>query len=131
MSDRHSKLIPVNEEANHQIVHGRRFGKADRAPHEPLDSGPQLDVFTLNSRRVLLANLMLRWVNMPCIRSPSVGVKARDPTGLQEVLQCKKDGILATSKDLRQHGPTRVIDGMPSPPRLRFLAHITPHLIAF
>ena len=56
---------------------------------------------------------MLRWVDMPFIRSPSVGVKSRDPKGLQEVLQCKKDGILATSKDIRQHGPTRVIDGMP------------------
>ena len=74
-------------------MHRGRFGKADRAPHEPLDSGPQIDVFTLNSLRVLLANLMLRWVDMPFIRSPSVGVKSRDPKGLQEVLQFKKDGI--------------------------------------
>jgi hypothetical protein len=33
-------------------MHRGRFGKADRAPHEPLDSGPQIDVFTLNSLRV-------------------------------------------------------------------------------
>jgi hypothetical protein len=28
VSEGHSKLIPINEEANHQIVHGRRLGKA-------------------------------------------------------------------------------------------------------
>src|SRR5262249_46091126 len=90
---------------------------------------PQIDVFTLNSLRVLLANLMLRWVDMPFIRSPSVGVKSRDPKGLQEVLQFKKDGILATSKDVGHAGPFRVFDGMPYPPRLRFLPHVAPHLI--
>ncbi len=113
MSDEEPKLIAIDEETNDQIVHRRRFGKADRATHETLDPCPQIDVFTLNSLRVLLANLMLRWVDMPFIRSPSVGVKSRDPKGLQEVLQFKKDGILATSKDIRQHGPTRVSDGMP------------------
>jgi hypothetical protein len=45
-------------------MHRGRFGKADRATHEPLDSSPQIDVFTLNSLRVLLANLMLHWVDM-------------------------------------------------------------------
>ena len=88
-----------------------RLGKADRAPHEPRDAGPQIAVFPRNALRVLLANLRRRWVDMPCIRSPSVGVQSRDPTGLQEVLQCKKDGSLATSKDRRQHGPTRVMLG--------------------
>ena len=38
-----SKFVTIDEEANHQIVHGRRFGKANGAPYEPLDPGPQID----------------------------------------------------------------------------------------
>jgi hypothetical protein len=44
-------------------------------------------------------------------------------------MECEKDFILSPPKDVRQHGATVVIDGMPQPPRLRFLADITPHLI--
>jgi hypothetical protein len=40
MSDEEPKLIAIDEEANHQIVHRRRFGKADRAMHQPLDPRP-------------------------------------------------------------------------------------------
>jgi hypothetical protein len=38
------KLVAIDEETNHQIVHGRRFGKADRAAHQTLNAGPQIDV---------------------------------------------------------------------------------------
>jgi hypothetical protein len=38
--DYHSKLVAIDEEANHQIVHGRRFRKANGATHETLDPGP-------------------------------------------------------------------------------------------
>ena len=43
ISDEESKLIAIDEEANHQIMHRGRFGKADRATHEPLDSSPERD----------------------------------------------------------------------------------------
>ena len=56
MSDGSPKLIAIDEEANHQIVHRRRFGKANRATYEPLDPGPQIDVFALDCLRVLLAD---------------------------------------------------------------------------
>ena len=86
MLDGYSKLIAIDEEADHQIVHRRRFGKANRATHEPLDPGPQIDVFTLDSLRVLLANVMLRWVDIPLVRPPSIGVKPRDTKRLQQSL---------------------------------------------
>src|SRR5262249_2077304 len=35
--DGYPKLVAIAEEANHQIVHGRRFSKANRTAHEPLD----------------------------------------------------------------------------------------------
>jgi hypothetical protein len=41
-------------------VHSRRFGKAERAAHKPLDPRPQIDMFAFNGLRVLLANGMLR-----------------------------------------------------------------------
>ena len=82
VSDEESKLIAIDEEANHQIMHRGCFGKADRATHEPLDAGRRL-MCLLNSLRVLLAHLMLRWVDMPFIRSPSVGIKARNTKWLQ------------------------------------------------
>ena len=39
-SEGSSKLIPIHEEANHQIVHLFRLGKANGATHEPLHPGP-------------------------------------------------------------------------------------------
>ena len=48
MSNEEPTLIAIDEEANHQIVHGRCFGKANRTTHETLDACPQVDVFTLD-----------------------------------------------------------------------------------
>jgi hypothetical protein len=65
LSDGSSKLIPIDEQPNHQIVHLFRLGKAQRATHEPLNLGPEIDVLALDFLRVLLAYVMLLWVNMP------------------------------------------------------------------
>ena len=40
MSDGEPKLITIDEEANDEIMHGRRFGKADGAAHEPFNPSP-------------------------------------------------------------------------------------------
>src|SRR5207245_2185431 len=40
LSDGSSKLILINEQPNHQIVHLFRLGKANGATHEPLNPGP-------------------------------------------------------------------------------------------
>jgi hypothetical protein len=44
---------------------GRRFGKAHRTTQETLDPRPQGQMLALDLRRMLLANLMLLWVDMP------------------------------------------------------------------
>ena len=54
MSDAESKLITIDEEANHEIVHRCRFRKANRATHEPLDAGAQIEVFVVDFLRALL-----------------------------------------------------------------------------
>jgi len=108
-----SKLVTIDEETNHQIVHRYRFGKANGAPYKPFDPGPQVNMFALDFLRVLLAHLMLRWVDVPLVRAPSIGVKASNTKRFQQGLELQKDGILPSPKDIRQHGPTMVIDGMP------------------
>jgi hypothetical protein len=75
VSDDHPKLVAIDKEADHQIVHGRRFGKANGATHEPLDAGAQIDVFALDFLRVLLAHLMLLGIEVPLVGPPAVGVK--------------------------------------------------------
>ena len=69
MSDRHSKLIPINEEANHQIVHGRRLGKTDCPAHQPLDPRAQVDVLALDLLGIFLPHCVLRGLKMPFVRA--------------------------------------------------------------
>jgi hypothetical protein len=40
LSEDSSKLIPIHEEPNHQIVHLFRLGKAHCTTYSPLDAGP-------------------------------------------------------------------------------------------
>src|SRR5499427_698879 len=78
MSDEEPKLIAIDEEANHQIVHGDRFGKANGTAHQPFDPGPHVDVLAFDFLRIRLSNVMLRWGDMPLVRPPSIGVKPCD-----------------------------------------------------
>src|SRR6266850_492662 len=75
LSDGSSKLIAIDEETNHQIMPGRRFGKANRATHETRDPGPQLERFALDVLRVLLANVMRLWLDVSFVSPPSTVVK--------------------------------------------------------
>src|SRR5215468_9452270 len=129
LSDGSSKLIPIDEQPNHQIVHLFRLGKAQRATHESLHPGPEIDVLALDFLRVLLAYVMLLGVDMPLVGAPAVRVKLRDAKGLQELLQLEEDGVFASSEHIRQHLPGVVINGVPEPARMRFRLHKTPHVV--
>ena len=48
MSDEEPKLIAIDEEANHQIVHGDRFRKVNGTTHKPFNPGPQIDVLAFD-----------------------------------------------------------------------------------
>jgi hypothetical protein len=52
MSDGSPKLVPIDEEPNHQIVHALRLGKTNRASHQPLDTCPQINMLALNPLHV-------------------------------------------------------------------------------
>jgi hypothetical protein len=47
MLDCHPKLVAIDEEPDHEIVHSRRLGKADRATDKPFNTRAQIDVFLL------------------------------------------------------------------------------------
>ena len=113
MSDGHSKLVPINEEANHQIVHGRRLGKADRATYEPFNPRAQIDVFALDFLRVCLPHRVLLCLHMPLIGSPAVSEIARDAKRLQQGFELHKDSILPSPKDRGKYYPTVMIDRVP------------------
>ena len=51
-----------------------------------------------------------------------VGVKARETKGLQQRFELQKDLILATPKDIGQDRTRVVIDRMPEPALVPFLA---------
>src|SRR5712691_8007912 len=129
MLDCDPKVVAIDEETNHQIVHRRRLGKVNRAAHKPFNPCPSSDMLAFNFLRLLFAHFVFLWVDMPLVGPPPIGIKPRHPKRLQQRLPLQKDGILPSPKDVGQHGATVVINGMPSPPRFCFLAHVTPHLI--
>ena len=59
-----------------------RFGKANRATYEPLDPGPQIDVFALDGLRVLFTDDVLLGDDMPLVRPPAIGVRECFEKGL-------------------------------------------------
>jgi hypothetical protein len=97
--------------------------------HKPRNLGPQIQVCARDFLRVLFANVILLRGDMVLVRSLSIGVKPRDPTWLQEVLQFQKDRSLSTAKAIRQHRATVMINHVPQPLWFRFLPAITPHLL--
>jgi hypothetical protein len=57
------------------------------------------------------------------------GVKAGESKRLQERFELEKNVVFAAAKDIRQDCSSGVIDGMPQPALVAFLADKTPHLI--
>src|SRR5918999_940762 len=69
-----SKLIPIDKESNHQIMHALRFGKTDRATHQPLDPCPQVNMLALDLLGVFFANRVLFGLHMTLVGTPAVSV---------------------------------------------------------
>ena len=113
ISEETSKLIAIDEETNHQIVHRCRFGKTNRAADKSLDPRPQIDVLAFDFLRIFLANRVLLSVQMALVGAPAIGVIACDAKRLQQGFQLQKDGILPSSKHIGQHLATVMINRVP------------------
>ncbi len=70
MSERSPKFVAIDEETDHEIVHGCRLGKANRAAYEPLDPSPQINVLALDGLHVLFTDDVQLRDDMPLIRPP-------------------------------------------------------------
>src|SRR5262245_28335952 len=122
-------FVAIDKESNHEIVHVLRLGEAQRAADQPLDPGPQSDVFALNLLRVLLPHLMLLSIEMPLVGPPAVRVELCDTKGCQQLLELQKDVVLPSSEHVCQDLPCVMINRVPQPAWVRFAAHVTPHFI--
>ena len=78
------KLIAIDEETDHKVVHACRFGKANGAAHEPLDPGPQVDMFALDGLRVLFPDHVLLRGEMPLVGTPLISINWLQVLGTTE-----------------------------------------------
>ncbi len=113
MSDSRPKLVTIDEEPNHQIVHAFRLGKTDRAADQPLDPRAQVDVLALDLLRVGLPHRVLLGLHMPLVGPPAVGARARDAKRLQQRLERQKDRVLPSPEHIGQHLACVVVHGVP------------------
>ena len=60
-----------------------------------------------------------------------IGIKAREPKGLQQRFEPQKNLVFTTPKDIRQNHPRMVVDRMPQSAWIPFVADKRPHLIDF
>ena len=126
MSDEEPTRLAMEDEAHHQIVPRRRVGKAHGAMHETRDPSAPIEVRAVDCLCVLVADLVWLGVEMPRVGAPAIGGDVGDAKWLQPRLPRQKARLLPLPTDVGSHGATLVIDGVPPPPRVRWLAHLTP-----
>ena len=95
-----SKFIPIDKEANHEIVHAFRLGEADRPPYQPLNACAHVEVLALDLLGVCLPDCVLLGLQMPLVGPPTVGKIARDTKRFQEGFELQKGYVLASSTHL-------------------------------
>ena len=106
MLDCAPKLVAIDEDADHQIVHGRRVRKTHRAAHETLDPGPQIAGLALDALGGLFADSVRLGGEMPLVRAPSIRGKTvgyqRAPTG-PGVRERREPCVARTRRRTRSH----------------------------
>src|SRR5438128_12642172 len=100
MSDGSPKLIAIDEQPNHQVVHALCLRKTDRPAYQPLDPRAQVDMLALDFLGICLPNRVLLRLHMPLVGPPPSGEIARDTKGLQQRFEFQKDRVLPSSKHI-------------------------------
>jgi hypothetical protein len=126
---RPSKGISIDKQADDEVMHLRRFREADGLANQAFDAGSKRQMFAFDFLRVAFADGVLFRVEMTCVRPPLIGIVMGQAKGFQERFEFEEDFILAASKDIRQNRPRTVINGMPEPTWVVFVADIRPHFV--
>src|SRR2546426_3752446 len=72
---------------------------------------------------------MLFRVEVTHVCAPMICIVMCEPKRLQQRLEFEKDGILATTKDIRQDYSRTMVNGMPEPAWIPLVVDKRPHLI--
>jgi hypothetical protein len=88
-------------------------------------------VFALDLLGMAFAWLVLISFEMTRVSAPVVRIIASDAKRLELRFELEEDLILAAPKDISQHLTTAVINRMPKPSLISFLAHVRPELVHF
>lgn len=126
-----SKLVAIDEQADHNIMHRQRLGKADCLAYQPLEAGAQCEMFAPNLLRVALTRTVDCRGEIPFVSAPIICIVACDAKGIEQRLELQKHFILTPTKDIGQDLSGAVIKGLPEPAWLFLLPHKTPHFINF
>src|ERR687887_2271555 len=78
---------------------------------------------------VPFARTMHVGVEMAFVRPPMIGIKTREPEGLQQCFELQKDCVFAAPKNIGQDSTRVMVDRMPQPARVAFVADKRPHLV--
>src|SRR5438093_13775108 len=101
MLDGSPKLIAIDEQPNHQVVHTLCLRKTDRPAYQPLDPRAQVDMLALDFLGICLPNRVLLRLHMSLVGTPTVSEIPRDATGLQQRFEFQNDRILPSSNHIR------------------------------
>jgi hypothetical protein len=82
-------------------VHRCCCGETNRATHETLNPGAQIDVLAFDLLRIRFANRVLRGIDMALVGSPAISREVGDVKRRSEFLQLEKHLILPSPKDIR------------------------------
>jgi|GEM_PF-3134211 len=79
-------------------------------------------MFALDLLRIAFAGCVDFCGEVAFVGTPGICIVAPDTKGLEQGLQFHKDLVCAPTKDVRQHLPAAVIEGVPQPPWLLLLS---------
>ena|SRR5215831_8001485 len=86
-------------------------------------------MLALDVLRVPFARAMDFRLQMPGVGAPIIRLKPGESTGLQQGVELQKNLIFTAPKDVGSPLAGVVIDGMPEPAGVAFVADTRPHLI--
>lgn len=116
------KFDLVNQQSDHRIMQGFRLREAEGFSCQSLNPGSEIQIFTFNLLSVVLTHLMLIAFKVTLISPPIIGVITANAKGLQQGFQGFKHLILAFAKHISQYGVGGMIDGIPEPTLIGFVA---------